>query len=193
VVYRMRANVQTREVVHEFVSDGARELAGLDPEAVLADATAFTRLIDPDDLPAIEAALLGAITSGVPADVEYRLRHPSGSLRWVRGHRQEILMRRAEGTEFPAELVLNPFALNGRPALLAIITDITERKRAEEALRQAAQAAEAASRAKSEFLAHMSHEIRTPMNGILGLTELALDSDPPPEQREYLELVRCSA
>jgi two-component system sensor histidine kinase/response regulator len=77
--------------------------------------------------------------------------------------------------------------------LVGISEDITAAKQAEEELRRAKQAAEEASRAKSEFLANVSHEIRTPMNGIIGMTELALDTELTPQQREFLSMVRDSA
>ncbi|MCG8533411.1 MAG: ATP-binding protein [Desulfovibrionales bacterium] len=71
--------------------------------------------------------------------------------------------------------------------------DVTKDRERSRELRAAKDAAEAAGQAKTDFLATMSHEIRTPMNGLLGMLDLALDTELDGEQREYLEAVENSA
>jgi len=77
--------------------------------------------------------------------------------------------------------------------IIGIGRDVTAQKEGEAEIHKARILAEAASRSKSQFLANMSHEIRTPLNGVIGMTELALDTDLTPEQREFLETVKLSA
>jgi len=104
----------------------------------------------------------------------------------------ETTQFRRDGSRIFLEVNASLIEYEGRPAILSINRDVTERRKAEE-LRLAKDAAEQADRAKSRFLANMSHEIRTPMAGVLGLVDLLLKTDLSSPQRDYVTLVQSSA
>ena len=114
--------------------------------------------------------------TGMPTkSVDWVLTNKNGSKRFV---------------ESSVSLINDP---KGEPIGFGVfVRDATQRQRAE-ALYREKLAAEAASLSKSKFLASMSHEIRTPLNAIIGLVELMLSSDLPPDQREDLDVVKSSA
>jgi PAS domain S-box-containing protein len=138
----------------------------------------LTAMGPPDIAPDVTPTMLEELRQRVDAGetVTFDLRH-----------------RRKDGSEFPVEVRLRAITLEGRRYGLALTRDMTDRKIAEDALRQAKEAAEAASRAKSDFLAHVSHEVRTPLNAVLGMTELALETPVTEQQHSYLKVVQSSA
>src|SRR3954465_9312249 len=127
------------------------------------------------------------IRSMIPAMVEWMDR-AGASFNIVGGERVGV---RRDGAQFPLELSVSHANLGRTRTYTAIVRDIGDRRRAEEALGVAA-AAQSANRAKSQFLANMSHEIRTPMSGVLGMAEMLLDTPLTPTQRRFAESVHRS-
>jgi PAS domain S-box-containing protein len=109
------------------------------------------------------------------------------------GYSYEGRHQRADGTVFPVEVYMHTALVEGHPTLIKTIRDISERHFAAEQVALALDHALEASRVKSEFVATMSHEIRTPMHGVIGMSELLLETQLLPVQREYATTVKESA
>lgn len=108
---------------------------------------------------------------------EYNLRHLlAGEVRTIQSHAQ--IFRESSG---------RPYRVVG------ISRDVTQDRTLERAFAESQKKSDEAVRIKSNFLANMSHEIRTPMNAIIGMAELALESEMSDEARESVTTVVDSA
>jgi PAS domain S-box-containing protein len=131
---------------------------------------------------------LAAISEDVPRGQQQILETLEGGVY----HNFESVQRRKDGSRMFLEINASRIDYEGRPAILSINRDVTERRRAAE-LRLAKEAAEHAAQTKTQFLANMSHEIRTPMAGVVGLADLLLATALDERQAQYVRLIQSSA
>ncbi len=174
-----------------FASEGAKLLSGYTPEQLMKGKPTYADIIHPDDTELVWNTVQEALDEKRSFTITYRICRKGGEDRWVFEQGGGIYSDTGE------LLFLEGF-----------ITDVTQRRQAEEALaesleemerrveertfqlNEAKEQSELANQAKSEFLSRMSHELRTPLNAVLGFAQL-LGSTPDeplsPEQRQYTD------
>ena len=108
--------------------------------------------------------------------------------RKIIGIGREVEGRRKDSSTFPMELAVSEMNLGKERKFVGVLTDITDRKVAEQMLIKAKEEAEKANRLKSEFLNVMSHELRTPLTVMLGNVPLLTDMEDLPEPDEIVEI-----
>ncbi|MBI2191142.1 MAG: PAS domain S-box protein [Planctomycetes bacterium] len=162
-----------------FISPNIEKIYGYTPEEIYRGGAAiWLDRIHPGDVNLVIERYVRLFRDGQMFDVEYRVQRRDGAWIWL--HDRALTTYEREGVAYADGLM----------------TDITDRKTAEEELRTAKQTAEVASRAKSVFLANMSHELRTPLNAIIGFSEILADrtfGDLNPKQQKYMGNILTSA
>jgi PAS domain S-box-containing protein len=159
-----------------YVSPQIEAMLGFTRAEWLEEPIRWYRQVHPEDKErwSIEAAQF--FLTGEPLRSVYRVIARDGRVVWFQCEAK--MVRRKDG---------RPWFIHG------VGFDVTEIKVAQQSLETSLEAAQAAVRTRNEFLANMSHEIRTPINGIMGMTQLALDTELTPEQTSYLRTVSGSA
>jgi signal transduction histidine kinase len=152
-------------------SDEVYRLFGKEPRSFYPTYADLLAAVDPGDRERVDAVLHEARQRQAPFEIDHRIQLADGAERFVH-QRSEVR------------------TTDGEPLVIAgTIQDVTDRVRAEEAMRQATIAAEEASRAKAQLLSMASHDLRTPLTAIQGYLEIVMEGGTGGISREQREML----
>jgi PAS domain S-box-containing protein len=155
-----------------YFSPRFKQLLGYD-ETETAAFENFLDMIHPDDRDGVYKMVFDHFEHHVPFAIDFRVRHRSGDYQWFHARGQAMWDQHGQATRIAGS-----------------VSNVMERYRAEQQLREAKETAEGANRAKSEFLANMSHEIRTPMTAILGFADVIFENGLTSNNAEPLQIIK---
>ena len=169
VLTRLRADGRS-----SYISPAVTRLLGYRPSEMAGRPA--QDFVHPEDRPALLAAFRKMAAGLKRCTLQQRALHKDGRPVWVETSFQSVAGEDGETVE-----------------VIAVIRDISERRRLEEELRLALGEAEAASDAKSRFLSNMSHELRTPLTSVIGFARILQSrEDLGPVERQCADRIHLS-
>lgn len=148
------------------VNKGTETMFGYSKNELIGKNPKFVGVDDMNDYVKIFEIVQNTFQTGIPTTIEF----------WGKKKTGEI---------FPVEVALNKGKYFGEEQIIAIVRDVSERKKYESELIAAKEEAEQNNKLKSNFLANMSHEIRTPVNSIVGFINLLKTAQLDEQKQTY--------